>query len=102
MIALRETPDGVSFAVRVQPRASRTAIIGEIGDALKVAVTAPPVEGNANQALIHFLAEFFGVARSSVQIVSGASGRNKVVRIRGRTAQFVSARLNLYQKQKLS
>lgn len=93
MIALRETADGVSFSVRVQPRASRTAILGVLGNALKVAVAAPPVEGKANEALIRFFAELFEVQRSAVEIVSGEATRNKVVRVVGVTAELVRDRL---------
>lgn len=83
MIPLRETAAGVSFAVRVQPRAGRTAIVGVMGDAVKVAVAAPPVEGKANEALVRFFAELLGVGRAAVEILSGESGRNKVVRVSG-------------------
>jgi uncharacterized protein (TIGR00251 family) len=93
MISLRETMDSVSFAVRVQPRASRTAITGVLGDAIKIAVAAPPVEGKANEALVRFIAELLGIARSSVGIVSGEASRNKVVRVIGVRAEFVRNRL---------
>jgi len=93
MIQLRETEAGVSFAVRVQPRASRTAIAGVLGDALKVAVAAPPVEGRANEALVRFFTELFEVPRSAVEIVSGGSSRNKVVRVAGVSADWVRGRL---------
>jgi uncharacterized protein len=93
LIALRETPAGVSFSVRVQPRASRTAILGEFGEALKIAVAAPPVDGKANEALIGFFAELFEVPRSAVEIVGGRASRNKVVRVSGMTAEFVQLRL---------
>ena len=83
MIPVRESGASVSFAVRVQPRARRNAITGLVGDALKLAVTAPPVEGKANQAVIEFFAEFFAIPRSSVSIASGETSRNKVVRLRG-------------------
>jgi uncharacterized protein len=93
LIPLRESADGVSFSVRVQPRASRAAITGVLGDAMKVALAAPPVDGKANEALIRFLAELFGVPRSSVEIVSGEASRNKVVRVVGVTVGFVRGRL---------
>lgn len=83
MIPLRAGPDGVSFAVRVQPRARRNAVVGELGDALKIALTAPPVDGRANEACITFFAELLGVPRSSVTITSGQSSRNKVIRVTG-------------------
>ena len=81
MIPFREGPDGVSFAVRVQPRARRNAIIGELGDALKIALTAAPVDGRANHACVEFFANFLNLPRSSVTIVSGQSSRNKVIRV---------------------
>jgi len=95
VIPLRETAAGVSFSVRVQPRASRTAIVGVMGDALKVTVAAPPVEGKANEALIRFFAELLEVPRSSVEMVSGGSSRNKVVRVAGVSADAIRARLRV-------
>ena len=93
MISIRDTPQGATFAVRVQPRARKNAVVGEIGDALKIALTAPPVEGRANEACIEFLAEFLKVPRASVTIAAGQSSRNKVVRVRGLTAAEVAERL---------
>jgi uncharacterized protein len=95
MIAPRQTAAGVSFSVRVQPRASRTAISGIVGDAVKVALAAPPVEGKANEVLIRFFAEMFEVPRAAVEIVSGESSRNKVVRVAGVSAEFVRSRLGV-------
>jgi uncharacterized protein (TIGR00251 family) len=95
VIPVHETADGVSFAVKVQPRARRNAIVGELGDALKVALTAPPVDGKANEACIEFFADVLGVARSSVAIVSGQTGRNKVIRVTGITAAQLRERLKL-------
>jgi hypothetical protein len=90
-----ETSEGARFLVRVAPRASRTAIIGLMGDgsqmALKIALQAPPVEGRANAALIEFLADLLRVSRSSVQIAGGEHGRNKSVVVRGRSAREVEA-----------
>ena len=93
MISIRDTPQGATFAVRVQPRARKNAIVGELGDALKLALTAPPIEGRANGACIAFLAEFLKVPRSSITIAAGQSSRNKVVRVRGLTAAEVAGRL---------
>ncbi len=93
MIPVREGDKGATFAVRVQPRASRNAIAGEMGDALKIALTAPPVEGKANEACVEFLANLLKVPRSSVTIASGESSRNKVVRIAGMRASEVEQRL---------
>jgi uncharacterized protein (TIGR00251 family) len=86
MIAVRDTPEGATFLVRVQPRARKNAVLGELGDALRVALQAPPVEGRANEALIRFCAEMFSVPRSAVTIASGEHGRNKRVVIAGCTA----------------
>jgi uncharacterized protein (TIGR00251 family) len=74
--------DAVRFSVRLQPRASRNEIAGLQGVSLKVRVTAPPVDGMANQALIDFLSATLGVPRRNVCIISGFSSRAKVVEIR--------------------
>jgi len=95
MITIRDTPQGATFAIRVQPRARKNAIVGEIGDALKIALTAPPVEGRANQACIEFLAEFLKVPRSSVTIASGQTSRRKVIRVAGLSAQELRQRLKI-------
>jgi uncharacterized protein len=83
--SITETNGGVTFAVRVVPRSSRNQIVGVEGGALKIKLTAPPVEGAANAALIEFVAEWLGVRRSAVSIVSGDKARNKHVRVRGVT-----------------
>ena len=69
------------FAIRVHPRAKRTAITGRLGDAYKLDLKAPPVDGKANDECIRFFAELMGVPRSAVRIVQGAAGRMKVVEI---------------------
>ena len=89
MIPVHESGGSVTFAVKVHPRARRNAITGTVGDAIKLAVTAPPVEGKANQAVIEFFAEFFAIPRSSVSIASGETSRNKVVRVSGVSVQRV-------------
>ena len=82
MILLREADGWTTFAVRVQPGAKRDGIVGIYGDALKVAVSAPAADGKANAALVEVLAQEFEVRRSDVEIVSGATSRSKVVRVR--------------------
>ncbi len=67
----------------MQPRASRTELAGEQGDLLRVRLTAPPVDGAANAALVRFLAERLGVPRSAVRVVAGQRGRTKVVEVDG-------------------
>ena len=93
MIPIRESDQSVTFAVRVHPRAKKDAITGELGDALKLSLTAPPVEGRANEACIEFFAKLLKVPRSSVTIASGQSTRNKVIRVAGVSAQYVRDRL---------
>jgi hypothetical protein len=93
MIAIHEAADGVSFAVKVHPRARKNGITGEFGDALKVSLTTAPIEGRANQACIEFFAKLLKVPRSSVTIASGQTSRNKVIRVAGLTAQQVRDRL---------
>jgi uncharacterized protein len=92
---LEERATGVRFAVHVQPRASRTEIAGIHGEALKVRLSAPPVDGAANEALVDFLSERFAVPRRSVTIVSGAQSRAKIVEIDGLTAAEARRLLNL-------
>jgi len=93
MINLNESPTGITFAVKVHPRARKNAVTGEVGDALKVALTAPPVDGKANEACTDFLAKLLKVPRSSVTIASGHSSRNKVIRVAGLSADEVRRRL---------
>ncbi len=78
-------PGGVRIQVHVQPRASRTEVVGLHGDALKIRLAAPPVDGAANQALIEFLADKLGVPRRNVRLVAGVSARRKVVEVEGST-----------------
>ena len=93
MVALQESSSGVTFAVKVHPRAKKNAISGELGDALKVSLTTPPVDGRANDACIEFFAKLLNVPRSSVTITSGQTSRNKVIRVAGVTGQYVRDRL---------
>lgn len=96
MIPIRDSGEGtVTFAVRVHPRAKKNAITGELGEALKIALTAPPVEGRANQACIEFLAEVLRVPRASVSIAAGQASRSKIVRVIGLTAVQVAERLRI-------
>jgi hypothetical protein len=94
VLPIHETADGVTFAVKVQPRARRNAIVGELGDALKVALTAPPIDGRANEACVEFFAELLKLSRSAVTIVSGKTSRTKVIRASGITAAEFRERFN--------
>jgi len=81
--------------VHVQPRASRTELAGRHGDALKIRLAAPPVDGAANEALVRFLAERLEVSRSAVRLEAGATGRAKLVRVTGVTLEAALQRLEL-------
>lgn len=87
---LTETPDGAVLNLRIVPRAAKNAIHGELGDALKIRLCAPPVDGAANAALIEFLSDFFSLPRARVQLLSGATSRNKRVLLAGLPAAKVS------------
>jgi uncharacterized protein len=78
----------------VQPRASADAIAGAHGDALRIRLTAPPVEGAANDALVDFLASVLGIARRDVTIVAGSTSRSKIVELAGITEDRVRALLD--------
>ena len=80
---IEESSSGVRFSVRVQPRASKTELAGGHGDAIRIRVAAPPVDGAANEELVKFLAKKLGVAKSSVEIVSGDGGRDKLIEVSG-------------------
>jgi len=95
MIPIRETENSLTFVVKVHPRARKNAITSEIGDALRVALTAPPVEGRANDACIEFFAKLLKLPRSSITIAAGQSWRTKVIRITGLSAEEVRKRLKL-------
>jgi hypothetical protein len=86
---MQESAAGVTFAVKIHPRAKKNAIIGQIGDALKLSLTAPPSNGKANLACIDFFAKLLKVPRSSVTIASGQSSRRKVIRVAGLSADQV-------------
>ena len=84
-----ESPNGIRFNVHVQPRSSRTEIAGLHGEALKIRLAAPPVEGEANAELVKFLAKQLGRPKSAVQIVKGEGSRQKVVQIAGASAEEI-------------
>ena len=93
MILIHQSPSGVTFAVKLHPRARKNAITGEVGDALKVSLTAPPVEGRANEACIEFFANLLKLPRSSITIAAGQTSRNKVIRVTGLSLEEVRRRL---------
>jgi uncharacterized protein (TIGR00251 family) len=94
-LIVQGSKDGAILSVHIQPKASTTECVGIHGGAIKIRVAAPPVDGAANDELIRFLARQCSVPVTSVQIRSGASGRHKRILVKGATAQFVLACLNL-------
>jgi len=86
MLNLKQTQDGVTFTVRVLPRSARNGFAGEQEGALKIKLTAPPVEGAANKMLVKFLSDSLRVPKSAVTILSGETGRIKTVSVDGVTA----------------
>lgn len=83
---------GAALAVRVTPRAKRNEVVEVLADdTVKIRLTAPPVEGKANKALVDFLADVMGVPKSKIEIVAGAAGRDKLVAITGMEAETAQA-----------
>jgi uncharacterized protein (TIGR00251 family) len=94
-LPLLATGTGIRLRLRLQPRAATTELVGVHGDALKVRVAAPPVDGAANEALVRFLAEQLEVPRSAVRVESGAGSRTKVVAVDGIGLEAARRRLGL-------
>ena len=97
MIPIQDTSTGATFTVKVHPHAKKNAITGELGDALKLSLTAPASDGRATQACIEFLANLLKVPRSSVTIASGQTSRRKVIRVAGLSAEEVEKALLISQ-----
>jgi uncharacterized protein (TIGR00251 family) len=89
----RDGAGGAVLEVLVQPRASRSRVVGEHDGRVKIQLAAPPVDGEANAALVAFLADLLGVKRADVALLAGETGRRKRVRIAGRTADEAAAAL---------
>ena len=92
-LRLQTSPIGVRMPVRVQPKASITEIAGVHGDALRIRLTAPPVDGAANEMLVELLAATFGIPKRAVTIVSGTSSRSKIVELAGLTEERVRSKV---------
>jgi uncharacterized protein len=95
MTPLAPTPLGTRLALRVQPRASRNAIVGPHGQSIRIRLAAPPVDGAANKALVSFLVERLGVSPAAVELVRGHGSRDKVVEVTGLAPEDVARRLGL-------
>jgi uncharacterized protein (TIGR00251 family) len=92
---IEQLPEGVLVRLRIQPQASRNEIVGLHGNAVKIRISATPIDGAANDALIRFLAEQLDVPRSAVRLLSGASSRSKTIMVSGARLGDVTARLSL-------
>lgn len=82
-IPFSRTRDGICIEIKVEPRSSQKGLAGLLGDRLKVKLTAPPVEGAANEQLVEVLAEAFGLKKSAIKIIRGQSSKNKSVELTG-------------------
>lgn len=99
MLKYAKNPEGVSFKVYVQPKASKNQIVGIHGDALKIRLTAPPVEGAANKMCLKFLAKCLSVAVSRLEILSGHSSRTKQVLLKSETNKVTAKDFRQLKKQ---
>ena len=99
MISFKETLDALAFTVYVQPRASKLAIVGLHGDALKIKLTAPPVDGAANKQCIQLLAKTLGLAKSDISIIGGMRHRKKQIRIKPVKTTLAPSDLNALKKK---
>lgn len=95
MISFTERPEGVLFQIKVLPRSARSEVTGVHGDALKIKITAPPVEGKANEEIVRFLAKRLGVKSAQVSIVNGGHSQIKTIAVSGMTGQQIRERLDL-------
>ena len=90
---IREDSKALVFSVYVQPRASANQVAGLQGEALKIRLTSPPVEGAANKALIEFMAQYLELAKSRIQVVKGGHSRHKQLRVEGISREWLMEKL---------
>ena len=95
---IQQAVGGCVICVRVIPRASKNQIQGVLGDALKIRLQAPPVEGKANEALVRFLADTLRLPARNIGLLSGATGRNKRLRLEGLDVAEACSRLNVSER----
>lgn len=92
-LIISEKPEGCILKCWIQPRSSRNAVIGIHGDALKIALTAPPVDGKANKELLRFMAKYFKLPKGGIQIAAGESSRSKSILINGLSKDAIIEKL---------
>jgi len=83
VLNLKEDKNGVVFTVKVQPRSSKNEICGIYGGAVKIKLTSPPVEGEANESLINFLSKSLNISKGQIEIIGGHKSKNKLIKMRG-------------------
>lgn len=83
MLRIKESENCVTFSVRVQPRSSKNEICGIYGDAVKIKLTSPPVEGEANKGLIEFLSKALDISKGQIEIIGGHKSKNKLIKMKG-------------------
>ena len=93
MVQIREKDNAVLFTIRIVPRASRSELAGFQDGTLKLRIAAPPVDGKANEECVRMIADFFGIKKVRVTIVSGHTSRTKTVAVEGASVKEVAARL---------
>ncbi len=91
LLPIKETEDGVTFGIKVLPRSSRCEIAGIQEGVLRIKITAPPVEGLANEECIKFLSKKFGIGKSRIRIVAGLQAKKKVLFISGLTKRDIES-----------
>ncbi|PKM76331.1 MAG: YggU family protein [Firmicutes bacterium HGW-Firmicutes-15] len=95
MLRVGEVVGGVRLEVRVQPRSSRNQVVGEQSGALKVKLTAPPVDGEANAALVAFLSGYLKIPRKDINLIKGETSRNKIVEIMGISPEELMSKIDI-------
>jgi len=95
MLRIVEITGGVRIEVRVQPRSSRNQVVGEQNEALKIKLTAPPVEGEANAALVDFLSNYLKLPRKDIKLIKGETSRHKIVEIIGISKEELMIKVGL-------
>lgn len=95
MLRVGEVIGGVRLEIRVQPRSSRNQVVGEQAGALKVKLTAPPVDGEANAALVAFLSRYLKIPRKDINLIKGETSRNKIIEIMGISSEELLLKINI-------
>ena len=93
-LSIKDHPEGITFTIFVQPRSAKNMIVGLHGEALKIKLTAPPVDNAANKMCVKFLAKSLGVSKSQIEIISGHTSRTKQILLRSNESKITSNEYN--------